>query len=97
MEVGEDDVNIQYYKGTYDGVWDPDYYQPTETGIKRKREKKVPWEQTLPKSCILLCDFKLTKQKKLYADTKTYLRREYSRLKELNEKLESCDAGTEFD
>lgn len=48
LELEEEHFTVHYYKGTYGGKWTPRHVP---------RKKHVPWNERLPKSCIVCCNF----------------------------------------
>ena len=74
IELGEENVQIHYWKGSYLKSWAPH-------NITKSKEK-IPWTDTLPKRSIILSNF-ILKDNKLTSGQRRYLR---SRYEELNAK-----------
>ena len=73
MELGRDNVQIKWLKGTYSTSWE--YYKIPD---ERDRRRKVNWEQNIPRSSILLYNFQLTKTKHLRKKTISKLKELYA-------------------
>ena len=71
MKVNDITFQIWYWKGSWRTAWSP------------WMKGNVAWTDELPKSCILLVDFKLNHSNKLESETVKYLRRAYQNVKEL--------------
>ena len=71
LEVKEDSVRMHYWKGSYKGKWKP----------QNAPRSQSPWEDELPKTCIILCFFSLTEGDKLLHSTRKHLQQEYDKLK----------------
>lgn len=79
VDVKEESVKLHYWKGSYKGKWKP----------QNAPRSKSPWEDELPKTCIILCSFSLTEGDKLLPSTRKHLQQEYARLKDcLNNELD---------
>ena len=69
LGVREDTFDIAYWKGSWRKEWGP------------WLNHDAPWLDTLPKSCVLLTDFKLGDNARLQSETVKYLKEEYKKLK----------------
>ena len=67
-EVNATTVDIVYWKGSWRTPW------------SQWMLGDHPWTDTLPKTCILLVDFKLNDSNKLESETVRYLRQAYQNL-----------------
>ena len=67
-EVKESTFKICYWRGSWRTAWSP--------WIRGA----IPWTDELPKTCILLVDFKLNSSNKLESETVKYLRNAYQTL-----------------
>ena len=68
LKVNEETIKICYLKGSWRTPWCP------------WRKDNALWVDELPKSCILLVDFKLNKMDKLESETAKYLKQAYKNL-----------------
>ena len=71
LSIGEEDLQIHYWKGTYKGSWEP----------QNVPRRQMPWTDVLPKDCCILGGFDLSDDMKLQPTTRKFLSQEYKRLK----------------
>ena len=71
LEATENNIKLHYWKGTYKGKWSPQYAP----------RSRLPWEDELPKACIILCSFSLADDSRLLPTTRKHLQEAYARLK----------------
>ena len=71
LEVNQDTVKINYWRGSFKGKWSPQ-------DVPRRR---TPWVDELPKTCITLCSVSLTEDNKLFPSNRKHLQDEYAKLK----------------
>ena len=71
LNVTEHEFDIHYWKGSFIGKWSP----------QNAPGRRTPYVNTLPKTCVILCDFSLSDDNELLPSTRQYLKDEYARLK----------------
>ena len=69
-----DKFKIHYWVGGYSKQW-------KEHSVVRKGRGIVPWEDTLPKTSVILCGFELDENSKLLQSTRRYLKKCYKEQK----------------
>ena len=78
-EVQDENVNVVWYQGSYNSSWK--LWELPAAGNKRK----APWEDTIPKSSILLFGFKMTPTNRLQKTTSQHLQTLYENIVQQNE------------
>ena len=70
VSIDSDTVTIHWWAGCYSGIW-----KPCNT---RKGRNTVPWEEEIPRTCILAC-VSLSQSHRLSEKSKTELKELYSK------------------
>lgn len=69
LDVSEETFNILYWKGSWKKEW------------ALWMNLGAPWVDALPKSCVILTDFKLDSNGRFRSETVKYLKQQYKELK----------------
>ena len=77
--IKQDDVEIVWLEGKYNKSW-----KVAKHLDPKNRRKKVDWKDVVPKSSIILFDFKLTASNHLRKSTVEHLKKAYLELKQNN-------------
>ena len=83
IEVQDESVNVVWYRGSYNSSW-----KLWEIPAARNK-RKTQWEDTIPKSSILLFGFKMTPTNRLQKSTSQHLQTLYQTI-ELQDETESA-------
>ena len=75
-DVKGDDIEIVWLEGGYMKAW-----KVAKTQDLKNKRKKVDWRDTLPRSSVILFDFKLTSSNHLRKATIAHLKKAYEELK----------------
>ena len=78
-KVQEKTADVVWYKGSYNSLWK--LWEISAAGSKRKTQ----WEDTIPKSSILLFGFKMTPTNRLHKSTSQRLKTLYDNIALQNE------------
>jgi hypothetical protein len=66
-EVREDEIELEYWQGSYTKSWQPH--------LLTRNKEKIPWSDTLPKRSIIVCNFPFDESGKLQENTRRFLKR----------------------
>ena len=77
--IKQDDVEIVWLEGKYNKSW-----KVAKHLDPKNQRKRVDWKDVVPKSSIILFDFKLTASKHLWKSTLEHLKKAYLELKQNN-------------
>lgn len=69
IEVGEDKLKLNYWKGSYNTPWQPHMVE-TKDGPQA-------WSDEIWKQSVIMCAFELDEKNHLFENTRKYLKRWY--------------------